>query len=179
MTSRPARTTPTGVNWVYFPASKRAPKLATEVVAAFNKSLPQFASESNRLNSNGVLKIVADDLKSLGFRVEVGKKDDEKVKIPVLFGPNGRLRKHFCADGFNEDQGFVLEVEAGRALTNNQFLKDLFQACMMANVRTLCIAVRNIYNGQKDFEYISTFFDTLYASNRLALPLEGILLIGY
>jgi len=30
-----------------------------------------------------------------------------------------------------------LEVEAGRAYTNYQFLKDLFQACMMHDVQYL------------------------------------------
>ena len=30
-----------------------------------------------------------------------------------------------------------------------------------------------------DFEYVIRFFNTLYASNRLKLPLEGLLVIGY
>ena len=89
------------------------------------------------------------------------------------------MRKHFCADAFNPEHGIVVEIEAGRALSNNQFLKDLFEACMMAEVRILCIAVRKVYNGQRDFDCIATFLDTLYASNRLKLPLEGILLVGY
>ena len=101
------------------------------------------------------------------------------MTVPVLFGRNGQLRKHFCADAYHEKEGFVVEIEVGRALTNNQFLKDLFEACMMANVRTLSIAVRSIYNRKKDFEYIATFFDTLYAIQRLTLPLGGIQLIGY
>jgi hypothetical protein len=33
--------------------------------------------------------------------------------------------------------------------------------------------------GTNDFERAARFFDTLYASNRLKLPLDGILLIGY
>jgi len=64
-------------------------------------------------------------------------------------------------------------------VTNYQFLKDLFQACMMHEVNYLAIAVRNIYRGSNDFEKVHTFFDTLYASNRLKLPLNGILIIGY
>ena len=73
----------------------------------------------------------------------------------------------------------VVEVEAGRGVLNNQFLKDLFQACMMRDVEYLGIAVRHIYKGNADFEQVVTFFETLYASNRLQLPLKGILVIGY
>ncbi len=54
---------------------------------------------------------------------------------------------------------------------------------MMDGVEYLCIAVRNIYVAagmkNRDFERVVTFFETLYASNRLALPLKGILIIGY
>ena len=116
---------------------------------------------------------------SVDFRVEVGKKATEKISVPVLFGINGRLEKYFEADAYHEQEGFVVEVEAGRALVNNQFLKDLFQACMMHDVKYLAIAVRNLYHGSDDFGKIVRFFDTLYTSRRLTLPLEGILIIGY
>lgn len=61
---------------------------------------------------------------------------------------------------------------------NNQFLKDLFQACMMQDVEYLCIAVRNIYKKKQDFEEVCRFFDALYSSDRFNLPLKGILVIG-
>jgi hypothetical protein len=73
----------------------------------------------------------------------------------------------------------VIEVEAGRAVTNYQFLKDLFQACMMHEVDFLVVAVRNTYSKNKDFQNVINFFNTLYASERLVLPLEGVLIIGY
>ena len=75
----------------------------------------------------------------------------------------------------------MLEVEAGRALMNNQFLKDIFQASMMHGVDYCIVAVRNIYQSgkSKDFEKISTFVETMYASDRLNLPLKGILILGY
>lgn len=76
-----------------------------------------------------------------------------------------------------------MEVEAGRGVVNNQFLKDLFQACMMDEVDYLAIAVRNVYTAagvsNADFERVVTFFDTLFASNRMRLPLKGILILGY
>lgn len=89
------------------------------------------------------------------------------------------MEKAFDADGYNSDTRTVIEVEAGRGVLNNQFLKDLFQACMMHEVDNLVIAVRNIYKNNEDFNVVVTFFETLYASGRLQLPLKNILIIGY
>jgi hypothetical protein len=49
----------------------------------------------------------------------------------------------------------------------------------MFNVDYLILAVRNDYRGSDDFQKIYTFLETLYISNRLRLPLKGVLLIGY
>jgi hypothetical protein len=49
----------------------------------------------------------------------------------------------------------------------------------MVDVDYLCIAVRNIYKKSQDFEKVYTFFDTLYTSGRMKLPLKGILIVGY
>lgn len=50
---------------------------------------------------------------------------------------------------------------------------------MMHEVSYLAIAVRNKYRNNRDYEKVQTFFETLYASQRFALPLRGILVIGY
>jgi hypothetical protein len=52
---------------------------------------------------------------------------------------------------------------------------------MMEDVDYLCIAVLNRYeaSGRNDFEHVVKFMETLYASQRLALPLRGVLVIGY
>jgi hypothetical protein len=50
---------------------------------------------------------------------------------------------------------------------------------MMNGVTEFAVALRNDYRGTNDFERAARFFDTLYASNRLKLPLDGVLLIGY
>jgi len=150
-----------------------------QVISAFQTIAEEIDSSSHDLNSNAVLNKVADHLALLGFQVEKGKLASDRIPVPVLFGMNGKLEKHFDADAYHEDEGFVIEVEAGRGVLNNQFLKDLFQACMMHDVKYLAIAVRNTYKRNKDFDEVVRFFDTLYASNRLKLPLEGVLLIGY
>ena len=89
------------------------------------------------------------------------------------------LEKYFEADAHNKEQATVVEVEAGRAVVNYQFLKDLFQACMMHNIYYLVIAVRNIYKKSRDFEKVVTFFETLYISERMNLPLKGILKVSF
>ena len=115
----------------------------------------------------------------MGFRVESGKKSHQKIHVPVLFGLNGSMEKGFEADAYNQEEKMVLEVEAGRGVLNNQFLKDLFQACMMHDVEYFGIGVRNLYKKSRDFQKVVTFFETLYASNRLELPLKGVIVIGY
>ena len=92
---------------------------------------------------------------------------------------NNKIDKFFDADAVSSDETIVLEVEAGRAYVNNQFLKDIFQACMMPRVEYLILAVRNDYRGNDDFSKIFAFLETLYINGRLQLPLKGIVLIGY
>jgi hypothetical protein len=167
------------INWQYFPKSDEAPQIVYTVVAAFEEASDRIDSSKYDLSSNDVLAELADRLKLSEFEVETGKKKSEKILVPVLFGLNGKPEKSFEADAYHRKQEFVLEVEAGRAVINNQFLKDLFQACMMHGVNYLGIAVRNTYRNNKDFNRVVLFIDTLFASSRIRLPLKGILIIGY
>lgn len=164
---------------MFFPRSTRATPLALSVVAAFEAVTAQIDSTTHDLPSNDVLALAAPHLTAAGFTVELGKKAEQKINVPVLFGLNGRLEKSFDADAYHQAGGFVVEVEAGRGVVNNQFLKDLFQACMMHDVFYLAIAVRNVYKGRQDFDVVCRFLSTLYASQRLQLPLRGILVVGY
>jgi hypothetical protein len=167
------------IEWIYFPKSDAPPAIAKKIVDVFKGVAQDIDSEKRDLKSNEVLTKVRTGLFSLGFKVEEGKKFGEKIFVPVLFGRNGKPEKSFDADAYHEREKFVLEVEAGRGVLNNQFLKDLFQACMMHDVEYCSIAVRKTYKGNPDFEQVVTFFETLYVSNRLKLPLKGILIIGY
>ena len=171
------------LHWAYFPRSAKVTPLALSVVAAFEAGHVSFSSDEHTHNSNEALALVAPHLKALGFLVESGKKRIEKISVPVLYGNNGTIEKSFDADAYHAAGKFVIEVEAGRGLVNFQFLKDLFQACMMDEVEYLAIALRNVYVAggikSQDFTQVVRWFDTLFASNRLQLPLKGILIIGY
>ncbi|XOV94878.1 MAG: hypothetical protein ACFHWX_09250 [Bacteroidota bacterium] len=167
------------LNWQYFPKSDEIPIHLIEVIKAFEYKFYKISSADNDHSSDEVLRILRPKLEANGYKVEKSKKLSDKIKVPVLFGRNGNLEKYFDADCFNEKNKTVIEVEAGRGVTNYQFLKDLFQASMMHDVIYLVIAIRNVYKKRKDFEFVDTFFNTLFASNRIKLPLKGILIIGY
>ena len=168
------------IHWQYFPKSSACPDLLHQVVGEFEKVLFEISSLKNVGQvSNAVLAKLRPGLEVLGFRVEAGKTGEGKIKVPVLFGRNGSVEKAFEADAFHAFGRVVLEVEAGRGVSNNQFLKDLFQACVMQGVDYAMIAVRNDYRGADDFSKVVGFIDTLYASTRLSLPLKGLMIIGY
>lgn len=166
-------------NWMYFPKSNEPGDFIRKVVNVFQSREEQLTKEAENLSSNQVLAILRPGLEALGFDAEAGKKVEQKIKVPVLFGRNGIPEKSFEADAWHRQQKMVLEVEAGRGYLNNQFLKDLFQACMMHDIDTCCIAVRNQYLQSRDFEQVLNFFETLYSSGRLRLPLVGVLILGY
>lgn len=91
---------------------------------------------------------------------EIPKKQIDKIHVLVLYSKNGRIEKYFEADAVNIESKPVIEVEAGRGVTNYQFLKDLFQANVMQDIEYLAIAVRNIYRTNKDFEKGISFLET-------------------
>lgn len=171
------------INWMYFPQNKQIEDHLANIISAFEIKKTEIDSathtDSENLKSDEVLGIVSPELEKAGYLVEKSKKTDDKIRVPVLFGLNGKVNLAFEVDAYSENNGTVIEIEAGRGVTNYQFLKDFYEACMMHNVRYLCLSVKNLYRGSNDFQKVCAFFETLFASNRMAIPLEGILVIGY
>jgi len=167
------------IEWQYFPKSAELPAHLKDVIDVFSHASPEIASPEHGLTSDAVLAHIREKLVEQGYAVESSKKDADKIRVPVLFGKNGRLEKYFDANAYHALNHTVIEVEAGRGVDNYQFLKDLFQACMMHDVLHLVIAVRQEYRGNRNFDTVLSFFDTLYTSGRLSLPLKGVLIIGY
>jgi hypothetical protein len=166
--------------WHYFPKSAACPEPLKNVVSLFEHHLNDIYSVTHEgQNSNQVLEILRPALLKLGFEVESDKTKAGKIKVPVLFGSNGSVSKYFEADAYNKGEQIVIEVEAGRAVSNYQFLKDLFQACVMQDVDYALIAVRQDYRGGNDYEKVISFIDTLYASTKLVIPLKGLAIVGY
>jgi hypothetical protein len=167
------------IKYQFFPRSRGVTAEIQEVINSFKAIEAQIDSSASELKSNEVLQIVRPYLEQLQYTVETGKGVNEKIDVPVLFGQDNKIDKSFYADALSADGRIVIEVEAERATENNQFLKDLFKACMMFDVEYLVLAVRNVYRTHYDFDRVYSFLETLYISNRLHLPLKGILLIGY
>ena len=111
-----------------FPRSFGITEEIQAVITCFEKNYEQIKSPDNNLNSDGVLRVISEDLEKINFKVEKSKASIDKIKVPVLFSINNRIDKFFDADAVSEDGKIVIEVEAGRAYRNNQFLKDIFQA---------------------------------------------------
>lgn len=174
------------INFQFFPRSQGVTSRIRKIIDCF-KTVDKEKDTSVHLKSNDMLALIRPHLEKIGFTVETGKAKGEQIFVPVLFSENDEVDKSFAADALSDDHKIVIEVEAGRAVFNNQFLKDIFQASMMFEVEYLVIAVLNEYvfkvNGvtkcSHDYQSVKTFLETLYISGRLQLPLKGILLIGY
>ena len=167
------------IRYQFFPRSHGATEDIKAVINCFKVVDKDISSDKLKLSSNEVLEKLRPHLEAIDYDVETGKSKNQKIPVPVLFGYDNEIDKSFNADALSKDGKIVIEVEAGRAVDNNQFLKDIFQACMMFEVEHLVIAVRNDYRGGDDFKKVYTFLETLYISSRLHLPLKGILLVGY
>ena len=172
------------INWSFFPKTDPLPEVLNDPIKIFEKNHRKIDSTKNdtnklRLSSDKVLKVVEEDFIKAGFDIETGEKKIEKIRVPVLYGHQGTIAQAFEVDGWHKDKKIVLEIEAGRAYSNHQFLKDIFEASVMVNIDYLVLAVRNIYNNQKDYQIIRDWLDTLFITKRIKFELKGILLIGY
>lgn len=175
------------IRYQLFPRNLKITSELQAIVNCFLNNEKELDEKSGSMKSNDVLELLRSSLEKENYKVEKNKK--EKIEIPVLFGENNTIEKKFEADALSKDETIVVEIEAGRGYTNHQFLKDIFEASMMLDVEYLVLGIKNTYitkdsrtkknKKNKDYEKVKIFLDTLYASNRLQLPLKGILLIGY
>ena len=139
------------------------------------------------LGSDGILAEVAEGLEGIGFEVESGKRAAEKIRRPVLFGPQGIPRVTYEVDGAHDDLGIVFEIEAGRGWMGNAFYRDLIRTSLIVGAKYLMLAMMNEYrykSGSKEttnrsYDNARDQLDAIYASGRLELPFEGVLLLGY
>jgi hypothetical protein len=175
--------------WRYFPSFSPAPDWAKALVQVFlnhRTAIDSYVTHEKRMESNDVLAVLADDLENeLGFQVERGKQKLGKLPRPVFFGDQGTYLRTYEIDAFQHDHGIALEVEAGRATMGNAIYRDLIQASLMVDARYLPLAVPLEYRyGKKpttEASYAKTYsvVEAIYGSQRLDLPFDGLLLVGY
>jgi hypothetical protein len=171
-------------SWKFYPTRSPAPAWADGVLEAFGKARGGIDSETNHgVVSDDCLAALRSGMEELGFEIEAGKRAAQKIRRPVLFGENGKAEVSYEVDGFHDDDRIVLEVEAGRGAANNADYRDLVRAGLMVDVDYLILAVMREYRPGKQtiksFEKTRKRLDAIYASDRLKLPLKGVLLVGY
>jgi hypothetical protein len=173
--------------WKYYPPSVRPPAWVQPVIDVFGEARHAIDSASISTTSDKALALLRTGLEELDFEVEAGKKRVQKIRRPVLFGEYGHEDMAYEVDAFHPDKGIALEVEAGRGARGNAVYRDLIQTSLLVDAEYLVLAVQTGYrhkSGGKDI-VVHSYRDTMnllnaiYASNRLRLPLAGILLIGY
>jgi hypothetical protein len=141
-----------------------------------------ISSFDSHLESNKVLTQLRPALEGVGFMVE---KRGLKLPRPVLYGEEGRVAKAFNVDAFRSTDGTALEIEAGSAVYNNRAILDLIKFALSMDVSQGAILVPQKYITPKQawtdpYPEAVKYFDAIFANpERLSLPLEGLLLVGY
>jgi hypothetical protein len=174
--------------WRYYPASNVPPEWVSDLTQVFAATKEKIDSASIQgEGSDGILASLSPGLIELGYQVEGGKKASDKIERPVLFGDEGRPRVHYEIDAWLPDLGVVIEIEAGRGWMGNAFYRDVIRTSLIVGARYLSIGVMNEYvykSGGKpqtshDYENARDQLDAVFASGRLVLPFDGVLLVGY
>lgn len=171
-------------SWKFYPSRDPAPEWVAGVVSAFGAAATQIDSRSvSGVSSDDALAAIRPALVALGFEVEASKLKADKITRPVLYGEQGSVIVQYDVDAFHPGHGAVLEVEAGRGAASNADYRDIVRASLMVGVRYLILAMMLEYKGggqvMKSYEVARGRIDAIYASERLALPLDGLLLVGY
>jgi hypothetical protein len=172
--------------WSYFPRNAKAPAWVHDFVAvvADAEGTVSTAKEAG-LKSDDVLAALAPGLSGLGYSVESGKKHDQKITRPVLFGENGAAQVSYDIDAFHDALGIAVEVEAGRGAANNADYRDIVRTALILDANYLALLMPLDYRAGTSNQSIKAYsrtrsqLDALYASDRLKLPFAGVLVVGY
>ena len=172
--------------WAWFPRQNSAPDWVRHFIACIEEARPRIDSTNHKgMTSDGVVRELREDLERLGWEIESGKTKAGKIHRPVLFGDNGRIRVHQEIDGWQPDLRILLEIESGRAWMGNAVYRDLIRASLVADADFLVVGVRQYYEygknpvSRNDFESTRDLMDSIYASQRLQLPFQGVLIFGW
>lgn len=175
--------------WSYFRHNTRPPDWAVQFVGAVATAQDDIDTTDPRpvsVSGRGSRALAA-PLQGLGYEVETGKAAAQRIRRPVLFGGNGVSSLTYEVDAVHDALGVVVEVEAGRGAQSNAGYRDLIRASLILDARYLALMMPIAYRWKsagKDFSaaaYADTraVLDAVYASRRLPLPFDGVLLVGY
>jgi hypothetical protein len=176
------------IRYVSFPLTEPPPNFAERIVEVFKSHESEIGTVHLKkgLTSDQALSVLREDLESIGFDVEQGKRSDQKIERPVFFGIDGYPTLRYQIDAFHSEWNCGLEIEAGRAVMGNAVYRDLVQALVMVQVDVLALAVPNEYKykssgrdvSSNDFEKTRSVCQALFGHSRIQFPYK-LLLIGY
>lgn len=152
------------------------------VVVRADEPTISTVSEKTGLSSDGVLRELAPGLIGLGYAVETGKTAADKIKRPVLFGDGGVPTVSYEIDAFHDEFGIAVEIEAGRAASNNADYRDIVRTSLILDANFLVMMVPVVHRTTSPirvYDRTRSQLDAIYASDRLKLPFHGVLLVGY
>ena len=103
------------VSFTTFPRTQPPPFWAASVIGVFRAHEAKISTPtlSKGLTSDGVLRELGPDLTALGFDVEEGKLQNQRIRRPVFFGENGEPALQYEVDGYHPEWRCGLEIEAG------------------------------------------------------------------
>jgi hypothetical protein len=173
--------------WSYFPRNQRPPGWTPTVIEIIAAAENSISTEKDKgPNSDAVLAAIAPGLVGFGFRVESSKARANKIRRPVLYGPNGKEAVSYEIDAFHDELGIAVEVEAGRGALNNADYRDIIRASLILDADYLVILMPQHYRtkdsqvgGVQAYRSTERLLDALYASQRLRPPFIGVLAISY
>ena len=88
----------------------------------------------------------------------------------------------YTVDAVHLEAGILLEVEEGRATMGNA-VRDLIESSLVYDAEYLALLVPQKYRYRAGLaqSYRDCYWslNAIYGSQRLKLPLEGVLLVGY
>jgi hypothetical protein len=172
--------------WSYYPKNVMAPGWTARLIDVVEAAEPSISTPAgNRLTSDQVLAVLADDLEPLGWECERNKTSAGKIRRPVLFGENGVPSVRYEVDAVHDTERIVMEVEAGRGARGNAAYRDLIRTSLILDADFFVLLLPVLYRyGAKGTEVPAyrdcrDLLDAVYASRRLQLPFTGLLLVGY
>ena len=172
--------------WLYYPKWSEPPDWAFDLVKVFSNNRVRLDSNMSHNKSDQALAIIRGDLESSGYVVEKGEMEPT-IRRPVHFGEFGVADRTYQIDSYHSSLKIALEIEAGRSTRGNAVYRDIVQTSLLVGVDYFALAVPQKYSfkaGNRKvtdptYEICKSIFDAIYSSERLRLPLRGVLLIGY
>jgi hypothetical protein len=102
------------IRYQCYPKTERPPHFIEAVVNVFrtHEHAISTTARDKGLTSDEVLEILRADLAKIGFEVEQGKRNQDKILRPVLFGENGQPTLQYEVD---DHVGHTQRLETSKA----------------------------------------------------------------